>query len=257
MLSNIRIAMGIDPAEIACDAAETGAAAYVEVEQMKQYPTLKVKFDDQITAKDSQAGDGFRAYTTECVTIDGTTYPEGSIVRGKIVEVIRPSHNCKGALRIVFTEIENECGKSALPVEVLSAQVLNTKNPNIVSKFLKMPFTLAGALVGNTARTIGGVISQLGNGVEAVANDFGTGTGELFQGKFKASMRSYGQSTLEVLKTPVQVATTAVSGVAGLGEVVIDDIAYVVSPDGTRISQISPNEVVQIAFGTCPKTASK
>lgn len=257
MLSNIRIAMGIDPAEIACDAAETGAAAYVEVEQMKQYPTLKVKFDDQITAKDSQAGDGFRAYTTECVTIDGVNYPEGSIVRGKIVEVIRPSHNCKGALRIVFTEIENDCGKSALPMEVLSAQVLDTKNPNIVSKILKMPFTLAGALVGNTARTVGGVISQLGNGVEAVANDFGTGTGELFQGKFKASMRSYGQSALEVLKTPVQVATTAVSGVVGLGEVAIDDIAYVVSPDGTRISQISPNEVVQIAFGTCPKTASK
>ena len=52
-------------------------------------------------------------------------------------------------------------------------------------------------------------------------------------------------------------ATTAVSGVAGLAEVTIDEVAYVVSPDGTRISQISPNEVVQVAFGTCPKTAKK
>ncbi len=257
MLSNIRITLGIDPSEIACGCAETGAAAYVEVEEMKQYPTLKVKFDDQITAKDSQAGDGFRAYSTECVTIDGVTYPEGSIVRGKIVEVIRPSHNCKGALRIVFTEIENGDCKSALPAEVLSAQVLNTKNPNIVSKVLKAPFTWAGAIVGNTARTVGNFIVQAGNGVEAVANDFGTGTGELFQGKFKASMRSYGQSALELLKTPVQMTTTAVSGVAGLAEVTVDELAYVVSPNGTRISQISPNEVVQVAFGTCPKTASK
>jgi len=259
MLSNIRVAMGIDPAEIACGCTETGAAAYVQVEQMKQYPTLKVKFDDQISAKDSQAGDGFRAYTTECVTIDGKTYPEGSIVRGKIVEVIRPSHNCKGGLKIVFTEIENCDNKSALPMEVLSAQVLESKNPNIISKFFKMPFTFTGAVVGNTARAVGGIITQAGNGLEAVANDFGTGTGELFQGKFKASMRSYGQSALEVLKTPVQVATTAASGVAGLAEVTVDDIAYVVSPNGTRISQISPNEIVQVAFGagTCPKTASK
>ena len=258
MLSNMRIAMGIDPAEIACGCAETGAAAYVEVEAMKTYPTLKVKFDDQISAKDSQAGDGFRAYTTECVTIDGVTYPEGSIVRGKIVEVIRPSHSCKGALRIAFTEIQNGDCKSALPQEVLSAQVLNTKNPNIVAKVLKMPFTLAGALVGNTARTIGNVISQAGNGVEAFSNDFGTATGELFQGKFKASMRSYGQSGLEILKTPVQVAATTVSGVAGLGEVTVDEIAYVVSTNGTRISQISPNEVVQVAFSVCDnKTASK
>ena len=256
MLSNIRIAMGIDPAEIACGCAETGAAAYVEVEQMKQYPTLKVKFDDQITAKDSQAGDGFRAYSTECVTIDGITYPAGSIVRGKIVEVIRPSHNCKGALRIAFTEIENGDCKSALPQEVLSAQVMNTKNPNMVAKIMKAPFTWAGAIVGNTARTVGNVIAQAGNGVEAIANDFGTGTGELFQGKFKASLRSYGQSAIEVFKTPVQMASTAVSGVAGLGEVTVDELAYVVSPNGTKISQISPNEVVQVAFGTCPKMAN-
>ena len=257
MLANIRVAMGIDPAEIACGCAETGAAAYVEVESMKQFPTLKVKFDDQITAKDSQAGDGFRAYTTECITVDGVNYPVGSIVRGKIVEVIRPSHNCKGGLKIAFTEIENGDCKSALPQEVLSARVMETHNPNIVSKFLKMPFTWAGAIVGNTARTVGGVISQAGNGVEAIANDFGTGTGELFQGKFKASARSYGQSVLEVFKTPIQMATTAVSGVAGLAEVTVDEVAYVVSPDGTRISQISPNEVVQVAFGACPKTASK
>ena len=64
-------------------------------------------------------------------------------------------------------------------------------------------------------------------------------------------------SALEVFKTPIQMATTAVSGVAGLAEVTVDEVAYVVSPDGTRISQISPNEVVQIAFGTCPRTASK
>ena len=257
MLSNIRIAMGIDAAEVACGCTETGAAAYIEVEQMKTYPTLKVKFDDQISAKDSQAGDGFRAYTTECATIDGINYPEGSIVRGKIVEVIRPSHNCKGGLKVVFTEIEHDGNKTALPMEVLSAQVLKVKNPNIVSKFLKMPFTLTGAAVGNTARAIGGVVTQAGNGFEAMANDFGTGTGELFQGKFKAAFRSYGQSGLEILKTPVQMTATAVSGVAGLAEVTVDDIAYVVSPNGTRISQISPNEVVQVAFGTIPRTANK
>ena len=249
MLSNIRVAMGIDPAEIACGCSETGAAAYVEVEKMLQYPTLKVKFDDQISAKDSQAGDGFRAHTTEAVTINGTTYPEGSIVRGKIVEVIRPSHNCKGGLKVAFTEIQNGDCKSALPQEVLSAQVLETRNPNIVAKIMKTPFTWAGAIVGNTARTVGNFVINAGNGVEAVANDFGTGTGELFQGKIGASLRSYGQSALEVLKTPVQMATTAVSGVAGLAEVTVDEVAYIVSPNGTRISQISPREIVQVAFG--------
>jgi len=52
---------------------------------------------------------------------------------------------------------------------------------------------------------------------------------------------------------------TAVSGVAGLAEVTVDELAYVVSPNGTRISQISPRETVQVAFGNCvvDKTAKK
>ncbi len=253
MLANIRVTLGIDAEEIACGCEETGAAAFVEKTKMIKYPTLKMKFDDSISAKDNQAGDGFRAYTTECISIDGKNFPAGSIVRGKIAEVIRPTRDNSGGLRIAFTEIEGDGNKMALPQDVLSAQVMKTRHPNIVSRIIKMPFTFAGAIVGNTARTVGAVASLAGNGVEATLNDFGTGAGELFQGKFKAAARSAGQSVLALAKTPFDMGGSVVSGAAGLFEITGDEVAYVLNQDGKRVAQINPREIVQVAFNPVEK----
>ncbi|MDD3593689.1 MAG: S-layer homology domain-containing protein [Candidatus Gastranaerophilales bacterium] len=253
MLATARVAIGIDAAPIACGCAETGAAAYVETDEIMQVPTLKVKFDDSISARENQAGESFRARSTECIKIDGKLYPEGSLVRGKIVEVVRPTKDSQGALKVVFTEIKNEDMSSPLPQEVLAVQVLENHKPNVVSRIAKTPFTWAGSIIGNTARTLGGALVVAGNGAEAASGNFGTGMGELFQGKLGSAFKSYGQSAVALVKAPIDVTRTGLSGVAGLVDITTDEIAFVIASDGTKISQINPNEVVQVAFGVCDK----
>ncbi len=55
---------------------------------------------------------------------------------GKVVEVIRPSGMSKGALKLAFTDIEN-CGcKTALPRQILTAQIDKSNTPNIISRLV-------------------------------------------------------------------------------------------------------------------------
>ena len=79
---------------------------------------LQLEFKDQVSAKSSHVGQYFRANTLEDVTINGTVYPCGSTVTGRVVEVIRPSGCEKGALKLAFTEIKNGDCKTKLPKQI-------------------------------------------------------------------------------------------------------------------------------------------
>lgn len=270
MLQNVRIAAGYDkdPTPTAstncdCPAAKT---AYMETDTCVKIPTLKVNFLDEINAKSSRVGQQFAARTTEEITLNGTCYPCGSRVNGKIVEVIRPSGCQKGALKVAFTSIEgcNGC-KCDLPNQILSAQVSCEKKQNAIARLVAMPFTLTGTLLGTTGRTIGGMISNLGNAAESVSNGVGIASSELLQGgsnscacacdkgKFSDRFTSAGRSLLDATKeaiiAPVDMTRTALSGTVGLFQTTGDEVAYLVDPKGTKISAINPKEQVTIAFG--------
>lgn len=249
MLSSMRIALGIDPEPVACGCVETGAAAYVEQSEIIKIPTLNVKLEDSVSARENHVGDKFVARSVECITVNGATFPADSKVYGQIVEVVRPTRNNEGALKIAFTEIKNGSMKAQLPNEILTAQVQKEHKPNAFSRVAKWPFTWTGRLIGDVGRTAGSILMVGGNGIEEVINGFGTATGELFQGKFMAAGRSVVGSTVALLRTPVDMTRTALSGTAGLFNITADEVAFVISADGTKVAQINPNETVTVAFG--------
>lgn len=256
MLQNIRVAGGYDnnprTASSACP-LDKSKQAYLENEQVVKIPTLKLEFLDQVNAKSAYVGQQFAATTLEDVTINGQMYPCGSRVNGKVIEVIRPNGKAKGALKLAFTEIQNGDCKAELPKQILTAQINKKHNPNILARTLTFPFTWAGALVGTTARTAGGIVTNFGNAVESVSGGVGTALGETFQGQFRAAGRSTQDAIVETVKAPIDVTRTALSGTMGLFQASGDEIAYVVDPKGSKISAVNPKEQITIAFGCTNK----
>src|SRR5574344_1689530 len=255
MLQTVRIAGGYDKLPTtACNTCQQ-KTAYMESEQVVEIPTLKLSFLDQVNAKSSHVGQQFAAKTLEDVTINGKLYSSGSRVNGKIVEVIRPSGCHKGALKLAFTTIEdcNGC-KATLPKQILTAQVACGRKPNAVARFMAMPFTLAGTLVGTACRTIGGIATNASNAVEDFTNGTGIAFDETFQGQFRAAGRSLQDAGKSAIIMPVDATRTALSGTIGLFQTSGDEVAYLVDPKGNRVAQVNPKEQLTIAFGdSCHK----
>lgn len=253
MMQTVRVALGYDTnpktANDICPACPVNKNAFIEQEEIVKIPTLKVKMIDQLTSKSSHVGQYFRANTLEDVTINGVTYPCGSTVTGQVVEVIRPSGCDKGALKLSFTSIKNGDCTTNLPKQILQAQVNKSKQVNPVARLVEAPFTLAGSLVGIAGRTVGGVVTNLGNAVENVSNDAGYMLGHVFQGEFGAAARNLGDGIWETVKAPVDVTRTALSGTMGLFQTTGDEFAYLVDPRGYKISAVNPREHITIAFG--------
>ena len=152
-----------------------------------------------------------------------------------------------------FDAVENNGCKADLPQQVLSAQVDKTKTPNPVARLVTMPFTWTGSLLGIVGRTVGGAVVNAGNAVENVVGGVGIGTGEVFQGQFKAAGRSYGDSIKNLVKAPIDTTRTALSGTMGLFQTTGDELTYLVDAKGSRISSINPKEKVTVAFGCKPQ----
>lgn len=251
MLENIRVSLGYSNVDkvSATDCGCTGAAAFVETEQIVQLPTLQLNFDDEISARTATVGDRFAARTIDSATIDGKVFPAGSTVRGKVIEVIRPAKGCQGGLRLSFDSIQNGDCKADLPNQVLAAQVNKMKTPNPVARLVAMPFTWTGGLFGTITRTVGGAFISAGNAVEQVVSGVGVGTGEIMQGQFKAAGRSYLDAGKALVKAPIDTTRTALSGSMGLFKYTGEELAYLVDPKGMKVSSINPKEKITVAFG--------
>lgn len=248
MLQNMRLALGLDNMAIACEPCKT--QGFIEKETMMTVPTLELKMKDIISAKDANVGDQFAATTINDITIAGVTYPAGSRVNGKVMEVIRPSKCEEGAIRLSFTQIVGCDGcKADLPKQILTARVEDAKDVNAFTRIVKLPFTWAGSLLGTVGRTAGGIVVGAANAVEDVFDNFGNGTGELLTGNFRASGRSYQDSLKSTVMLPIDAVRTTVSGGAGLLETTGDEFTYLVNPSGYRMSQVNPKQKITVAFG--------
>lgn len=252
MLENVRVSLGYSKDDVtAMDGCGcTEQKAYMEQSEVRTIPTLKLTFNDEINAKNANIGDRFSATTIDEVTIDGVTFCPGSTVYGKVTQVIRPSKDQDGAIKLSFNEIKNGDLKAKLPNQILTAQVNKQSGPNWFMRAIEMPFTWTGQILGNAGRTVGGALVNLGNAAEEMTSGFGTGTGELFTGQFKASARSYGDVIKTIVKAPVDVTRTALSGTMGIFQITGDELTYLVdASSGKRISQVNPKEKITIAFG--------
>lgn len=256
MLQNLRIAAGYDkdptPTATNTDCGCNPKKAYMESQEMVKIPTLKLCFRDEINAKSSNVGDIFAANTSEEVTINGKCYPKGSRVNGKIVEVIRPSGCEKGALKLAFTDIQDCSGcKTDLPKQILTAQIDCARTQNIFARLIATPFTFAGGLIGTTGRTLGGIIASAGNAVEAVGGGVGIAASDVLQGPcvWPAAGRSLLNAGKATVMAPIDATRTAIAGTVGLFQTGADEVAYLVDPNGSKISAVNPKEKVTIAFG--------
>lgn len=249
MLQNMRLAGGYDKSTKTAS-QDLGGKTFIEKETRITVPTLQLTMNDIINAKHVNVGEQFSATTNNEITINGQVFPCGSTVRGKVVEVTRPTKNCQGGLRLSFNEIIDCKGcKTNLPKQILSAKVERQKEIHGVLRAVQMPFTWAGTLIGTAGRTIGGAAIGLSNAAESLLDQTGVGTSELISGKFKAAGRSYQDGLKTTLKAPVDLTRTALSGTMGLFQTTGDEIAYLVDPKGMPISKVNPKEKVTIAFG--------
>ena len=250
MLENVRISLGYSSEKVADnDCACAPKQAYFQNEEIVKIPTLQLTFSDEINARSAHIGDRFHAKTIDEVTIGDQRFPAGSSVYGKVVEVVRPSKNCQGAIKLSFNEIKNGKCKAQLPNQILTAQVNKVRKPNGFARLVEFPFTWTGGLLGTVGRTVGGAIVSASNAVEQTVSGVGVGTGEIFQGQFRAAGRSYVDVGKAVLTAPVDLTRTALSGTMGLFQYTGDEISYLVDPTGTRVSSVNPKEKVTIAFG--------
>lgn len=252
MLEAVRCAMGYSKKDVAYTAPDcgcTGGAAFVAKDEVVTIPTLCLKFEDEINAKHANIGDRFAAKTTEAVCINGQTFPEGSKVYGKVTEVDRPTGNCKGGLKLSFERIQCHDCKADLPQQVLTAQVKNDKKPNFFAKVVEAPFSWAGSIVGTVGRTVGGAIIAAGNAAEHVSDGVGLTFGETLQGQLPAAGRSLMDATKALVKAPIDLTRTALSGTIGLLQTTGDEVAYLVDPKGNRVTSVNPRENITVAFG--------
>lgn len=250
MLQGVRVAGGYDTdVKTACEPCEKTEKMFVEKEECIKIPTLELSMNDIINAKNANVGEQFAATTLNEITINGTTFPCGSTVRGKITEVVRPSKGNGGALKLSFNQISYGDCKEMLPKQVHTAMVQKQKDVNFMVRAIQFPFTMVGTVLGTAGRTVGGAAIGLANATEALFDQAGVGTGELFSGKFKAAGRSYQDGLKTAFKAPVDLTRTALSGTLGTLQTSADELTYLVDPNGMAISRVNPKEKVTIAFG--------
>lgn len=267
MLQNVRVALGystVDKVTTASPECEckapaatgcAGGAAYMVQDECLKIPTLNLCFRDNVTAKAAHVGDRFVAMTTDPVTINGVCFPCGSRVDGKVVEVVRPAKNCKGALKLSFNTIKNNDCKADLPSQILSAQICKTKKPNVLVRLIQAPFTLVGGVLGDVGRTIGGGIITASNAVDNSVQGVGIAAGDIISGpcQWPAAGREVVNVLKDVIVAPVDVTRTALSGTMGVFQYTGDEISYLVDPNGMKVAAINPKQKVTIAFG-CQST---
>lgn len=253
MLEAVRCAMGYSKKDVAytapADCGCTGGAAFVAKDEVVTIPTMCLKFEDEISAKHANIGDRFAAKTTDCVTINGVNFPAGSKVYGKVTEVDRPTGNCKGGIKLSFERIQNGDCKANLPQQVLTAQVKSDKKPNFFAKVIEAPFTWTGSVLGTVGRTVGGAVVAAGNAVEHVTDGVGLTFGETLQGQLPAAGRSLMDASKALVKAPIDLTRTALSGTMGLLQTTGDEVAYLVDPKGNRVTSVNPRENITVAFG--------
>jgi len=210
--------------------------------------TVKVKLLDRLSAKTSNIGDWFTAKTTESVTLDGVTFPEGSIVRGEVVAVQRPGIHEPGYIKVQFNYIKNDDVKKELPKQVASANVDDLKNPNILARILGAPLSAAGRTVGVVGRSGATAVNVAANGLEKVGDELSNTLVETFTLHPGRGMASLGNSAVTTVKGVYDIVKTAVSGTFGVIYEIGDELVYVLVPSLSNSSALNPNEELTIVF---------
>ena len=209
---------------------------------------IKVKLSERISARTSNVGDTFTAKTVEDVTIAGNCYPAGSTVKGIVSGVSRPGVKNPGYIEVKFESIKNGDCCAEFPKKLSCAQVDVTKNPNIVSRVLGAPFSMAGRVAGVAGRTASSAAEIVGNGVEEYGDNWSDAFADTASLHPLKGLKSVGSSFITVGKGVYNVTKLAASGVFGVCYEFVDEVKYLIVPNTTNDSSLNPDEVLTILY---------
>lgn len=211
--------------------------------------TIAMKMNSRVSAKHSNVNELFTAKTTKAVTVKGETFPAGSTVTGRVVEVKRPGLNHPGYIKVQFENIKNGKVKVDFPNnKVGSAEVCVAKDPNVVARVFGAPFSAAGRVVGVAGRSGALAINVAADRVEELGDDTSDLFVEPMTGHLGSGVKSASNGLVAVGKGVVDIAKTAASGTFGIVNEVADELVYLVYPKASNNAALNPNEEIIVSF---------
>lgn len=209
---------------------------------------VKIKLSERLSARHSQVGETFSAKTTEDVTINGTCFPAGSTVKGKVVAVSRPGVKNPGYLEVQFDTIKNGDSCVEFPKQLSCAQVDVMKNPNILSRLLGAPVSFVGRTAGVAGRTVSSTAEVIANTAEESVSDISDALSDTFSLHPLKGAKSLGSSVVAVGKGVYDISKLAVSGTFGVLYEFVDECKYIIVPNTSNDSSLNPDEELTIIF---------
>lgn len=209
---------------------------------------VKIKLSERISARTSNAGDTFTAKTTDDVCVQGTCFPAGSTVKGEVVSVSRPGIKNPGYLEVQFNAIKDGDNCAELPKQLSSAQVDVAKNPNVVSRVLAAPFSVAGRVGGVAGRTVAASANVVSNSVEEYGDNWSDAFADTASLHPLKGAKSVGSSFITIGKCAYNLTKLVVSGTFGVLYEIVDEGKYLIVPNTTNDSSLNPDEELTIVF---------
>ena len=209
---------------------------------------LKIKLSERISARTSNVGDTFTAKTVEDATIGGVCYPAGSTVKGIVSAVSRPGVKNPGYVEVEFKNIKNGDNCAEFPKQLSSASVDVSKNPNVVSRVLGAPFSMAGRVAGVAGRSASSAVEVVANGVEEYGDNWSDAFSDTASLHPVKGLKSVGSSFITVGKGVYNITELAASGVFGICYEFVDEAKYIFVPNTTNDSSLNPDEVLTIIY---------
>lgn len=209
---------------------------------------LKIKLSERISARTSNVGDTFTAKTVEDTTIAGVCYPAGSTVKGVVSGVSRPGVKNPGFIEVKFESIKNGDNCAEFPAQLSCAQVDVAKNPNIASRVLGAPFSMAGRVVGVAGRSAASIAEVTANGVEEYGDNWSDAFADTASLHPLKGLKSVGSSFITVGKGVYNIVKITGSGVFGVCYELVDEVKYIIVPNTTNDSSLNPDEVLTILY---------
>ncbi len=209
---------------------------------------VKIKLSERLSARTSNVGETFSAKTTQDVTLNGTSFPAGSTVYGKVVSVSRPGVKNPGYLEVAFDKIKNGDSCAEFPSELSSAQVDVLKNPNVLSRVLASPVAMVGRTAGVAGRTVTSAAEVVANTAEETVGDISDALCDTFSLHPLKGAKSLGSSVVALGKGVYDVTKLTVSGSFGVLYEIVDEFKYIIVPNTTNDSCLNPDEELTIVF---------
>lgn len=218
---------------------------------IKNYtPTvLKIKLQDRLSARQSNVGDKFNAKTVKDVTVADKCFKAGSVVKGEVIEVVRPGIKNPGFIKVKFLEIKDENGNCVkFPKNISQAQADLMKNPNFVARLFGLPFSGSARVVGTSVRTVGTMVTVAANGAEQAGDNVSNALVDTLSLEPMAGLKNVGNAFVTVGKGVYNLCKLSVSGAFGVLYEVGDEFRYVIVPAYSNNSSLNPGEELTIVF---------